>query len=254
MDVAQRIASIYRYPVKGLSAEPIPEAGLDVGGTVPFDRAYAIEIGPGRFDPASPRTVPKVNFLMLMRYEALALLQTAFDEATATLTISRDGRKVVAATLSTPTGRAIIAQFFSEFLKDSLRGPPKVVHAEGHAHTDLETKCLHIISQASIGELERIAGHRVDPLRFRPNLVLEGAPALAEFDWVGRQIAIGDTCLEVFERTERCAATNVNPTTGRRDLDLPALLQRQWGHRDFGVYARVTKSGKIRCGDGFTLV
>jgi uncharacterized protein YcbX len=94
------IRGVYRYPVKGLSPEPLERVELKAGETVPFDRAYAIENGPGRFDPDHPRYLPKIHFLMLMRDERLATLQTKFDDASATLTILRDGKQVARGQLS----------------------------------------------------------------------------------------------------------------------------------------------------------
>ena len=85
-----RLAALYRYPVKGLTPEPLDSVELRPGETLPFDRAYAIENGPGRFDPAQPRHLPKINFLMLMRDERLATLRSSFDDRTQTLTIARD--------------------------------------------------------------------------------------------------------------------------------------------------------------------
>ncbi len=76
------VASIYRYPVKGLSPEPLPTVGLEVGQTLPGDRAFAIENGPIGFDPANPRYFPKIRFLMLMRNERLAALRSRYDAAT----------------------------------------------------------------------------------------------------------------------------------------------------------------------------
>ena len=75
-----------------------------------------------------------------------------------------------------------------------------------------------------------------------------------EFLWTGREIEIGPARLHVFERTQRCAATNVDPTTAHRDLDIPATLQRHWGHTNFGVYARVIKGGSVRPGDEVRLL
>ena len=60
---AMHIASLYRYPVKGLTPEPLERASLVAGETLPFDRARAIENGQGRFDPAAPRHLPKINFM-----------------------------------------------------------------------------------------------------------------------------------------------------------------------------------------------
>ena len=50
--------SIYRYPVKGLSPEPLPRVALQAGQTLPADRRYAIENGPSGFDPAAPAWLP----------------------------------------------------------------------------------------------------------------------------------------------------------------------------------------------------
>ncbi|MGC1577533.1 MAG: MOSC domain-containing protein, partial [Beijerinckiaceae bacterium] len=71
-----RIEGLYRYPVKGLSPEPMPRVALSVGKTLPADRRYAVENGPSGFDPRAPGWLPKSHFLMLMRNERLAGLQT----------------------------------------------------------------------------------------------------------------------------------------------------------------------------------
>jgi uncharacterized protein YcbX len=58
-----RIAGICRYPVKGLTPEPLPRVALKAGQTLPSDRHYAIENGPSGFDPAAPKWLPKAHFL-----------------------------------------------------------------------------------------------------------------------------------------------------------------------------------------------
>ena len=172
------LASLYRYPVKGLTPEALQRVSLAAGETLPFDRAWAIENGPGRFDPAAPRHLPKINFLMLMRDERLATLRTQFDDATETLTILRDGKQVARGQLTTPLGRQLIEQFIAAYMKAELRGPPKIVHAAGHSFSDVAAKCVHIVNLASVRELERTLGRPVDPLRFRANLVPGGGRAL----------------------------------------------------------------------------
>src|SRR6185312_10205200 len=99
------IAALYRYPVKGLSAEALPQAVLSPGKTVPGDRSYAIENGPTGFDPAAPRYFPKSRFLMLMRDERLAALRSRYDDASRILTIHTDGEEAVHADLGTAEGR-----------------------------------------------------------------------------------------------------------------------------------------------------
>jgi uncharacterized protein YcbX len=247
-----QVSSLYRYPVKGLSPEPLQSVSLRPGETVPFDRVYAIENGGGRFDPAAPRHLPKVNFLMLMRDERLATLQTKFDDATATLTVMRDGKQVARGQLSTPLGRQLIEQFIAAYMKTELRGAPKVVHADGHSFSDMSAKCLHIVNLASLRELEKTVGRPVDPLRFRANVYLDGLEPWSEFRWEQKDIGLGPVRLSVFARTQRCEATNVDPATGARDMAVPAQLTRAWGHQDFGIYAKVIEGGDLAVGDAVT--
>ena len=243
-----RVAALYRYPVKGLTPEPLDQVVLQPGETMPFDRAYAIENGPGRFDPDAPRHVPKINFLMLMRDERLATLRSAFHEGSRTLTISRGGKPVVRGQLDTALGRQLIEQFFAAYMKAELRGAPKIVHAPGHSISDVAAKCVHIVNLASVRELERVIGRRVNPLRFRANIYVDGIPPWAELDWMEAEIGVGSARLAVFARTQRCAATEVDPETGARDMAIPATLMRTWGHQDFGVYAKVVTGGAIGIG------
>lgn len=248
-----RVESLYRYPVKGLSPERLPSVGLEAGECLPFDRAYAIENGRGRFDPLQPKHLPKISFLMLMRDERLATLRTSFDTDTETLTILRDGNQVAKGQLTTPIGRQMIEQFLSSYFARELRGSPKVVSAAGHSFSDVPAKCLHIVNLASIRDLERVTGRPVDPLRFRANVYMDGLEPWQEFEWIGKKMQIGTTGLSVFTRTERCDATNVDPETGARDMSIPNMLRRQWGHSDFGIYAKIVDSGDIKTGDAVTV-
>jgi uncharacterized protein YcbX len=244
-----QVVGLYRYPVKGLSPETLTQADVPTGGTMPADRRYAIENGPGRFDPAAPRHLPKITFLMLMRNERLAVLKTRYDDAAETLTVERDGKRVAWGQLNSKLGRQLLEQFFAGYMRGDLRGAPRIVEAEGHSFSDVSAKCLHIVNLASLRELERAAGRTIDPLRFRPNVVIDGLPAWAEFGWLDKEISIGALKGSVFARTQRCDATNVDPTSAARDMSIPALLQRTWGHTDFGVYAKVAEGGTLRVGD-----
>jgi len=243
------IKKIFRYPVKGLSAEALEQAALSAGQTLPGDRLYAIENGPSGFDPAAPAYFPKQRFLMLMRNERLARLDTRFDDTTHALAV-RDGDRTVRGDLNTSQGRQAIEAFFAAFCADELRGPPKVLHAPGHSFSDVSRKVVSIINLASVAAIETLVGAPVDPLRFRANIYAEGWPPWHEFELVGRTLAVGpDARVRVVKRIERCAATNVEPGTGIRDLSIPNSLLRACGHTDCGIYAEVTAGGTIRPGD-----
>ena len=246
---AARIAALYRYPVKGLTAEALERVTLDAGATMPFDRAYAIENGPGPFDPADPKHLPKIHFLMLMRNEQLASLRTEFNDASHHLTITRDGEVIASGDLSAANDRQTIEDALQNLFGPGLRGAPRIVSASGHSFSDVAAKCLHIVNLESVRALEKALAVKINPLRFRPNVVIDGWPAWSEFECVGQAVTAGAATLDVFKRTERCAATNVDPETGIRDLKIPSFLSRTFGHTDFGVYARVASGGAIARGD-----
>jgi uncharacterized protein YcbX len=243
------VASLYRYPVKGLTPEQLSEVTLSVGQPLPGDRRYAIENGPSGFDTAAPQYFPKTKFLMLMRNERLAALRTQYDDATHVLTIRENGVETARGDLESAEGRAAIEQFFAMNFSDDLRGPPKILFAEGHSFSDVAKKVVSIINLASVKALEEVIGQPVDPLRFRGNLHVAGWPAWHEFDLMDQVLSIGGTRLKVVKRIVRCAATNVDPDTAARDLTIPATLQKTYGHADLGVYAEVIDGGVVADGD-----
>jgi len=244
-----QIASLYRYPVKGLTPESLPRVALDVGQTLPADRRYAIENGPSGFDPAAPKWLPKPHFLMLMRDEWLAALQTQFDDASNVLTIRQNGAITAQGNLETAEGRAAIERFFATGFAGAIKGPPKVLSGDGHSFSDVARKVVSIINLGSVAAVESMVDGPVHPLRFRANLYVSGWPAWQEFDLLGRTLAIGDARLKVVKRIVRCAAVNVDPETAARDLNIPQTLMRRLGHADCGIYAEVIAGGAIGVGD-----
>lgn len=250
MTFSAQIRSLYRYPIKGLSAESLGSTRLEAGQPIAADRLYAIENGPCGFDPAAPAYFPKIRFLMLMRNESLARLDTHFDDATHEFSVRQDGREVASGNLRTAEGCAAIEAFFASYCAAELRGPPKILHAPGHSFSDVARKVVSIINLASVAAVETAVGAPVDPLRFRANLYVSGAPAWSEFDLIGREIAIGPQArAKVVKRIERCAATNVEPGSGIRDMTIPKTLLQAFGHTDCGIYAEVVTGGEIKVGD-----
>jgi len=244
-----KIVALYRYPVKGFSPEPLQSAEIEAGGTMPFDRAFAIENGPIGFDAEAPAYYPKTRFLMLMKNERIAEFSTRFDETTGVLRIFRGDALLVEGPLSTNEGRARIEAWVAENFRDELRGPPRILSAPGHSFSDKKAKVLHLVNLASVRALEERIGRPVDPLRFRPNILIDGAPAWDELLWERREIRFPNLTCKGESRTSRCAATNVDPQTGRRDMAIPAALDSLYGHSDFGIYLVVKRAGTIAVGD-----
>ncbi len=258
--MATTIAAIYRYPVKGLSAEPLDRVALMPGECLPQDRRFAIALPSTRFDPERPEWLAKTHFVMLMRDEKLAQLRTRFDAASGELTITAadehaDGPSVQAC-VTEPEGCRIVSEFLADFLGSAVERPLRIVEAPGHAFADARRKpgattdkYLSLINRASIAALEEVVRAPVDPLRCRANVYFDGAPAWSELGWIGSELALGGARLKAIAAITRCAATQVNPTTAERDLDIVAALQGGFGHNLMGIYAEVADGGGIAVGD-----
>ncbi|MBA1154882.1 MOSC domain-containing protein [Microvirga sp. Marseille-Q2068] len=246
-----RIASLQRYPVKGLSPEPLTQVTLTKGDYFPGDRLFAVENGPAGFDPDNPQHQPKIKFLMLMRNESLARLKTRYLDSITTLFIEQGGREVARGDLSTKEGRLAIEAFFRRFMSKELRGAPKLLTAPpGFRFTDSRRGFVSLINLASVRALENVVGSAVDPLRFRGNIHIDGLDPWSEFDLVGQVLTTPSGArLKVTKRIERCAATNVDPQTGIRDLQIPKSLMAAYGHFDCGIYAEVLDGGTLEIGE-----
>ena len=106
---------------------------------------------------------------------------------------------------------------------------------------------MSIINLASVAAVENATGVPVNPLRFRGNLYVAGWPAWHEFDLVGHTLSVGKTArLKLVKRIQRCAATDVDPDTGIRDLSIPRTLLENFDHTDCGVYAEVVEARRDR--------
>jgi hypothetical protein len=244
------VTALYRYPLKGFSPEPLEGAQIAAGGTMPFDRAFAVENGPSGFDPVAPAYYRKQSFLMLMRNERIAKFSTRFNAASGDFKVFNEDALQVEGSLVTETGRLLIEAWLAGAFRDELRGPPRILAAPDHSFSDKPAKVLHIVNLQSVRALSERLGRPIDPLRFRPNIVIDGAPAWSELAWEkGAEVRLPGITLAMESRTTRCAATNVDPQTGRRDMQIPEALTAHFGHADFGVYLVARTAGTIGVGD-----
>ncbi len=252
------ITHLYRYPVKGLSGESLQSLRLEKQRGIPSDRAIAVARKPGVFDPAAPVALTKDKFLMLMRDAALARLTTRFDDASRCLIIYEGTKHLFEAQIDNPAERAAIAAFLGNYIGDD-RLDPIIVESPGHQFTDISVvspdkmRAVSLINLASINELSAAIEQPIDHRRFRANIYFDGPQAWSELDWLDREISLGKTRLKVTMRTRRCAATQVNPDTAERDINVPAEIKRHFGHFDMGVYAEVIDGGDLVIGDALSL-
>ncbi len=249
-----QIENLFRYPVKGLSAEVLAGATLAPGQAIPWDRAFALAQGDAPFDPAAPTFLPKSNFMCLMRNGRIATLSARFTPDPPWLTITGPDATTVAADPTQPAGRAAIGRYLIAFLGDEARGQPVFQHAPGHSFGDQRAPVVSLLNRATLRAFEAGAGAVREASRFRANILFDADPPWEEFAWVGRHLRIGTAVLEVTKRTVRCAAVEVNPATGARDADPIRELKRLYGHAYLGIHAAVIEGGRVAPGDAITVL
>ena len=244
-----RIERLYRYPVKGLTAEALEEVRVEPGAALPWDRAFALAHGDAPFDPQHPTWLPKSNFMSLLRHARIALLRASFDPHGPVLRVRAPDGAEVAENPLIEAGRARLGAWLTARLGEEARGTPRFHHVPGHTFADDKAPCVSLINLATLADFERRVGAPRDPMRFRANVYFSGAAPWSEFDLIGRDVLVGGARLRVTKRTVRCNATQVNPATGERDADPVRELRAAYRHTDLGVLATVVEGGRFARGD-----
>lgn len=251
------VSRIVRYPVKGLAGVTAEgPVALVPGRGLRWDRSHAIENG-----VLAPRTRtgwnPRETYFHVAKHEQILRLTTALDEAEGddpVLTIARpDGR-----TARTHLGvdrfdPGAADALLVEALPAGPLGPPALIRT-GAGLWDWPQAHLSLINLATLDAMADAAGEPMDLRRFRANLYLADLPAWGELALLGRRVRIGDAILEIFQPTDRCRATTINPAAAVSDLNVPAVLASRFGHMFCGVYARVVAPGSIRPGSRLELL
>lgn len=237
---------IVRYPVKGLGPDYVDAITLSAGGSMPFDREYALAHAVTEFDPEQPRYLEKHHFLMLMRNPPLGALETCFDEARRGADVLFPDGNRIGCTLDEPDSHKPLLDALAELLGNKCRGgPPTIVSAADHRFFDVPQNNLSLINLESVADLSRVLDVELDPIRFRANIYVEGLAAWEETTLIGRILRCGDIRFRVAEPIKRCAATSVNPDTGDVDVNVPFLLRKHFDTLKMGIYLEVVEGGQL---------
>jgi uncharacterized protein YcbX len=249
------IEALTRYPVKGLSGQSMDSVRLVAGQGFPGDRQFGFARPDSGFDPNFPRPLPKSRFYMLARDATLARLSSQYDDSSGMLSLST-AQAAEQFDISRADGKRRASEFLKAYLDLPETETPELYEASPHRFTDVAVDSPTMMNTVSLINLDSVAafsrdiGQVVDPRRFRGNITVSGLPAFSELDGVGQSFSIGSVRLKIVSRTQRCAATTVNLGTGQRDISIPTLLERHYGHRDMGVYCEVLEGGEIYPGEG----
>ena len=238
-----KLEGIHRYPIKGIGRESLQNVLLAAGAPVPGDRAWAVAHAGC---PEDSGWRPRGDFLVVAAGPDLAAIRANSDGDR--ITLSHPDRPD--ATFDLPADAARLIDWVRPLWPETRPAPVSLRQAPAATGMpDNGIASLSIMTRASLEALSDAAGEPLDMGRFRGNLVLDGTTPWAEFSWIGKRLRVGSAKIEVLEPIGRCRATEANPATGQRDVNMLAVLRDHFGHTDFGVYARVVEGGSIALGD-----
>lgn len=240
-----RVAAIWRHPIKAHGRERLGETTLVTGQTLPGDRIWAVTHEASKAEPGEWSRC--VNFTRAAGSPALMAI-TSESLPDGRITLRHPERPDL--TFDPANEGACFIDWVTPLMPEGRAAPVNLIPAPAdRGLTDSRMPSLSIFGMASHEAVGTHLGQDLSTERWRGNLILDGLSAWSEFDWVGRDIAIGEAVLSVRQRIERCLATASNPETGHRDADTLGALDAILGARDFGIYAEVTGGGRVAEGD-----
>lgn len=247
-----RIAALAIYPLKGARAASLAEVELDALGPA-GDRRYCLARPGGRvFTQRDDANLARVHaavqgdtLCLELDGDALEAPAAAFDAAIRVRVWSREA----SARVARGAINAQLSRWFNTPLELARLEQP--VLREGAALAFGDAAALLVTNAASLDALNAALEAPVPMDRFRPNLVLEGAPAYDEDGWRG--LRIGDALLAPVHACGRCEVTTIDQqlgaSLGAEPLRTLARLRTRDGEAVFGVRYAVARAGRLRVGD-----
>jgi uncharacterized protein YcbX len=254
------VVALYRYPVKGFTAEIRQFLDILPDGRAAGDRVLAFRFANSPVPDADWSS--KHECVALVNTPALARLTVAYDEAGRRLRIVAGHVPLVEARLD-PAGRAQLAAAVADYVLECGENPlsahperlPLRLVGDGVTprYQDNVAGQVTLHSRASLAAVAQAADDEgLSEVRFRSNVAIDGAGAWEEQQWIGRRMRIGDVTFEVVAPKTRCLATHANPRTGERDVAMMPLLLRVFAaERPTFAVAMLPREGggRIEVGD-----
>ncbi|MDO7903884.1 MOSC domain-containing protein [Pseudomonas sp. K1(2024)] len=258
------LSALYRYPVKSGQAQCLAESALDALGLDGDRRWMVVEQDTGRF--LTQRAWPQLGRLKACPDEDGALLLEALGHSPLQVRVPEADENLRGVTLWRDTLRVPDAgEAAAQWLSQLLDKPVRLVHCPRQRARYLPSGYgldtdraafpdgfpFLLIGQSSLDELNRRIGRPLQMLRFRPNLVVEGAEPFAEDGW--KRIRIGELTFRVLKPSVRCILTTLDPDTGERSADRePLTTLKTFRERDgdvlFGQNLAVDGRGRLEVG------
>lgn len=238
------VSSIWRHPIKALGRESLTSVALKTGECLPWDRVWALaheasEAKTGKWARCG-------NFNRAAGVPALMAITAELDETTQEITLHHPDRPDL--TFHPDDASEALVAWSAPLVPSGRAQPSHVMRLDKHGYPDSDYPSVSLANTASHNRVEQHLGRDLSIHRWRSNIWFDDALPWAEFDWIGKDLAIGSAILRVKEPATRCMSTAANPETGQRDADTLGALEH-FGHQEFSVLAEVIQDGTIALGD-----
>jgi uncharacterized protein len=268
--MALQLTGIWRYPVKSCRGEELSAAQVEPWGLA-GDRRWMIVDAAGRF--LTGREYPQL-VLVSPRVESGKITLAGPDGAEVTVPVPSGGKLVPVSVWKSELLAAEADDAASDWLTRIIGTPARLVYLDDptrrptNPEHSLDTDRvsfadgypLLLTSEESLAAVNgwiaagpRAAEGPVPMRRFRPNVIVSGAPAWAEDNW--RRLRIGPVTFRNAKGCGRCVFTTIDPDTAAKGREpLFALARhRRWDNQVwFGVNLIPDNAGPaalIRPGD-----
>ncbi|CAN7642694.1 MOSC domain-containing protein [Bosea sp. LjRoot90] len=227
------VAELWRYPVSSMAGERQARARVEVGG-VAGDRIWGLlDAATGRI--ASPGR--EKHFVGVPRAHARV--------ARSGVALSLDGE-----TWAGPDDAELLEGLSQAFGFMPVLKPFDAVGSGGF-RPRYEHAPVHLVTTAALRSLSReLPDSVIDARRFRPNILVDwpdGAEAVPEHGWIGREIRIGQVVLRGREPCGRCGFITIAQEGLPVDVEILRTVVKRH-ERNFGIYCDVVTPGEIAAG------
>lgn len=261
MQIVGKVESLWRYPVKGMRGEELPEAFMGFSGFY-GDRCFAVRDDNGRkgFPYLNGNTQPEMLRCQLkFRNFEKSLKPPNLEEATAIapgVTPTNADPNDFDLDVITTSGNVLSIDdpLLLEMFAEGLRGEHNLsVVRSDRALTDCRP--VSLISLQTIRQIESESNIPLDKRRFRMNIYfnLDPGEGFGEDHLIGCRLRIGEKAeIMVLEKDPRCKAISLDPETGEHN---PQILKSvaQLHEANAGVYCAVLVEGLLKPGDSIII-
>ena len=243
--VALSIKSLWRYPVKGLGGEALPQATVLPGRGLAGDRRWILAFADA---PTDEQRAWKRGHTLKTNPRLAKLQARLFEDGT--LEIAADAQSSSSSVRGIPT-QAAARQKIEQFAADFLQDPDvHLADCEQQPAWDYPEAQVSVLFEDSVNCFSQQGGHDADVRRFRANILLSGGGEWAENQRGGDMLRFASgVVLRTIEPIPRCRAVNVNPDTAVSDMRAAETLLRLYGHNTMGIKCAVINGGEMQLGE-----